>query len=81
MLAQHMLSTTQTASATVDLDAPSLYLNRTRASNTPCMTQAQAVQRWKQCMTTPLTPADFQIEAFTTLTVCLAVLVPGRVLR
>jgi polyphosphate kinase len=28
MPAQHTLSTTQTASATVDLDAPSLYLNR-----------------------------------------------------
>jgi hypothetical protein len=27
MLAQHMLSTTQTASASVDLGAPSLYLN------------------------------------------------------
>jgi polyphosphate kinase len=27
MLAQHMLSTSQTASATVNLDAPSLYLN------------------------------------------------------
>src|SRR5215475_12538519 len=27
MLAQHMLSTTQAASASVDLDAPSLYLN------------------------------------------------------